>query len=93
MRTPCFARPLLGSIQFNSTLWCGSPCTAQGGLPSMLAPLPPGDDDVIATFLAPAPAPPTAVDAPPAPGNVTTARDDLALEDFLASPPVTGIVI
>jgi len=54
----------------------------------MLAPLPPGDDDVIATFLAPAPAPPTAVDAPPAPGNVTTVRDDLALEDFLASPPV-----
>ena len=59
----------------------------------MLAPLPPGDDDVIATFLAPAPAPPTAVVAPPAPGNVTTVRDDLALEDFLASPPVTGIVI
>lgn len=59
----------------------------------MLAPLPPSDDDVIATFLAPAPAPPTAFDAAPAPGNVTTVRDDLALEDFLASPPVQDDVV
>ena len=55
----------------------------------MLAPLPPQtDDDVIDTFLA-APAVPPAPAAPVAPPSAIT--DDLALEDFLANPPVTEI--